>query len=221
MTSLYDEYSRINNAKTDIYNILSNNGIDNIPYTISNYYTILNSAIMDKNEFDNANYIKFYRNNDLYRITRTINGDGSYIACDNEDITDLFVGNSVTNLSFAFYNCFNLKNIVIGSNVNNMYYAFFGCRNLSGNAYIYSNTLTNTQYCFINRDINARLNIYVHAGSSTNTYIYQKARIANALFNKIYIFTRNTSNSCYYNASCNTYVYYVNNVEDAYKANEL
>lgn len=123
------------------------------------------------------------------------------------------VGNKVLNMAYAFYNCVNFNQVpIIGSNVTNMAYAYaYSFHSKSGNIYIYSPNVTNVYNCFY-RTSASRINVYVLAGSTTNTTIhantYNKSVSGSAI-------TWTSASGYKYNKICNIYIYPVSNVEEA------
>ena len=86
-------------------------------------------------------------------------------------IMNRFDCNSCTDMSETFRTCYNLTGSIpnIPNSVTNMSYAFFNCSNLSSsNVYIHSNNISNATSCFYN--MRNTMNIYVHAGTTYNTF---------------------------------------------------
>ena len=90
-----------------------------------------------------------------------------------------------------------------------------GCINLIGNAYFYSRIVNNSTSCFADKNNSKRLNIYVPAGSTTNTTVhYNNTR---SLIGKNITWT--DAGSYQYNTAYNIYIYPVANVAAAAIAN--
>ena len=125
-------------------------------------------------------------------------------------------GNSVTTMAYAYYRCTNLTGPpACGSKVTNMLDAYLNCKNLSGNAYFYSSSVSKMTYCFGGRNnCNKRLNIYVTAGSKTNTQLHYNNTYSISLINKAKI-TWTDNGTCQYNTQYNVYIYPVSNVAQA------
>jgi hypothetical protein len=94
---------------------------------------------------------------------------------------------------------------------------YANCPNIRGNAYFYSNRISEVGNCFKGRNTSNRLNIYVHSGTTSNTSL--KTTNNKSLFGATVTWTTDSTNNCYYNTSYNTYVYYVTNVAAAKEAN--
>ena len=181
-------------------------------------------------------------------MTKCIIPDGTTLSSTNfssrfssmKNLKTVELPNSVTNLAKAFYMCSNLTTAVCGPNVvdmysaysqcgrlttavcgpkvNNMSSAYSSCSKIQGNAYFYSNLVSNVRSCFRGRSTENRLNIYVTANSKTNsTLTYYSNSIS--LVGKNVAWTVDTANSCKYNTAQNIYIYYVANVEEARIAN--
>jgi hypothetical protein len=95
-----------------------------------------------------------------------------------------------------------------------MSHTYVNCYNLSGNAYIYSNNITDTNCCFLGRNSSKQLNIYVHANTNTNTIFHSTG--ANLVGD---IFTLTNAGTYSYNTAYNIYIYPVANVEASRIAN--
>jgi hypothetical protein len=108
---------------------------------------------------------------------------------------------------------------VCGEKVTSMYNTYSYCINLHGNAYFYSNSVSNVKDCFYGRNTSNRLNIYVHAGTTTSTKVMNTSR-SYSLTGKTITWTDNfATNGCYYNTAQNIYIYPVANVAAARAAN--
>jgi hypothetical protein len=122
-------------------------------------------------------------------------------------------------MSGAYIYCWNLSGYPIcGNNVTNMYNAYYRCYDISGNAYFYSNKVSNVGNCF--RDVNKTLNVYVPANSVTlNTCL--RTSYGESLSGTSVTWTNDyASNGCYYNTQCRIYIYPVENVRASYLDNE-
>ena len=118
-------------------------------------------------------------------------------------------GNNVTNMAYAYYNCRNLTGSpVCGNNVINMANAYSLCNNLWGNAYFLSPNVANVANCFYRRNVRKRLNIYVQAGSTTNTVVHYN----NTFSLTGASITWTNAGSYQYNTASNIYIYPVANV---------
>ena len=119
-------------------------------------------------------------------------------------------GDNVTNMAWAYAYCYNLTGApVCGNNVTNMAYAYYNCKNLWGNAYVLSPNVTNVASCFYGRNVSKRLNIYVQAGSTTNTVVhYNNMSSLTGGFS----ITWTNAGSYQYNTASNIYIYPVANV---------
>ena len=95
---------------------------------------------------------------------------------------------------------------------------YYNCTNIQGNAYFYSNSVSNVYRCFYKRNTSNRLNIYVHAGTITNTSVHNTSSTYSLTGTEI-TWTSDTTNNCRYNTAQNIYIYYVANVEAARLAN--
>lgn len=132
-------------------------------------------------------------------------------------------GNKVTNMYHTYYGCHSLTGApACGENVMDMDHAYHNCYNISGNAYFYSNKVRTVQSCFYGRNTSRRLNI--HVPKTGLNYSYNT--LATCLHNGNTSFVRNVitwsqSGVNYYNTFYNIYIYPVDNVEQAYKENEL
>jgi hypothetical protein len=141
---------------------------------------------------------------------------GTYYNCTN--LTTAVCGPNVTDMRYAYSNCRNLTTAVCGNNVSYIDNTYRNCTNIRGNAYFYSNNISSVCNCFNGRSTSNRLNIYVHAGSTSNT----RLRYSNALsiFGASAVtWSTNSTNNCFYNTRRNVYVYYVANVEASRIAN--
>ena len=92
-----------------------------------------------------------------------------------------------------------------------MSYAYYYCSKLSGNAYFYSQEITNVKYCFKVGNREPRLNIYVIKDSVTNDTIH----ITNSLSLGGTTITWTDEGAYQYNTQYNIYIYPVANVEQA------
>ena len=139
----------------------------------------------------------------------------AYVNCTN--LTTAACGNNVIDMTGAYANCNNLTTAVCGPNVTSMIGAYRGCTNIHGNTYFYSNSIANAANCFQGRNTSNRLNIYVHAGTTTNTTVMYTN--AYSLVGTTITWTTDTANNCSYNTVRNLYIYHVSNVAEARAAN--
>ena len=128
-------------------------------------------------------------------------------------------GDKVTAMSSAYRNCHNLTGPAIaGKNVTNMAYTYADSANISRNAYIFSSNITCAWGSFVNKGPNG-LNIYVPRNSSTlNKFLYNNSY---SIINRSVEWVNDISNARYYNEARGLYIYPVDDVERAYKENEL
>jgi hypothetical protein len=92
---------------------------------------------------------------------------------------------------------------------------YYGCNNITGNTYFYSNNITNVCNCFYGRNNSTRLNIYVHANTTTNTTV-MTASTSSLVGSEITWIDDTATNGCHYNTQYNIYVYPVASVKEAY-----
>lgn len=137
----------------------------------------------------------------------------AYFKCSN--LTTPVCGDNVQQMGYAFAHCTNLTTAVCGPNVIGIGYAYYNCPNISGNVYFYSNSITNVRNCFYGHNTSNRLNIYVHAGTTTNTYIH-RSNVQSLVGATV---TWTNKGTYQYNATRNIYIYPVANVEEARIAN--
>lgn len=145
-----------------------------------------------------------------------INMSMTYYNCQNI-IGSPICGDNVTTMYNTYYNCQNLTGSpVCGNKVTNMYGTYARCINLHGNAYFYSNNISNVAYCFDIRNTSNRLNIYVHENTtSLNTLLINNS---NSLIGANIEWTNDMANTgTYYNTYHNIYICPVANVYDAYE----
>lgn len=116
------------------------------------------------------------------------------------------IPDSVVNMDNFLYSgaSFN-RPITIGNNVVNAYYAFYNCKMLSQNIIIHSNVLNNCKGMFGSKNNSKRLNIFVHAGSSTETKV--KNATTNSVVGSALTWTADAENNCCYNTAYNIYIY--------------
>jgi hypothetical protein len=100
-----------------------------------------------------------------------------------------------------------------------MYQTYYNCYNLHGNAYFYSNSISNVVKCFCGRNTSNKLSIYVHEGSTTNTKVMNTDFLYSLTGSTITWTNDYATNGCYYNTSQNIYIYPVANVAAAREAN--
>ncbi|MBQ2013043.1 MAG: leucine-rich repeat protein, partial [Bacteroidaceae bacterium] len=141
--------------------------------------------------------------------------NGAYYNCTN--LTTAVCGNNVTYMNEAYSRCSSLITAVCGNNVTSIASAYFNCTNIQGNTYFYSNSISGVRNCFYNRSSDNRLNIYVHAGTITNTRI--RYTNSSSLVGTTITWTTDATNNCSYNTAYNLYIYHVANVEAARIAN--
>jgi hypothetical protein len=133
------------------------------------------------------------------------------------NLTTAACGNKVTSMYQTYSGCTNLTTAVCGPNVITISGAYYNCTNIQGNAYFYSNKISSVQNCFYNRNTSNRLNIYVHAGTTTNNTVMTTN--TRSLIGTSITWTTDATNNCSYNTARNLYIYYVANVEAARIAN--
>jgi hypothetical protein len=126
-------------------------------------------------------------------------------------------GNKVTNMAYAYYNCRKLSGgVVVGQNVTNMYYTYYYAANLHGNMYVYSPSVNVVRNCLYSRNTSNRLNIYVLAGTTSNTYFHGNYYTNSIVGVNI---TWTNAGTYQYNTTRNIYIYPVANIEEARIAN--
>jgi hypothetical protein len=96
---------------------------------------------------------------------------------------------------------------------------YTNCYNLTGNAYFYSNNISNISNCFSGRYNTTALNIYVHNNTtSLNTLLINNT---SSLVGQSITWTDDiAANGCHYNTAFNIYIYPVENVENTRLENE-
>ena len=189
-----------------------------------------------------GNNVKLYRNSEndiithisfkgsttltsIVSMTDSItNMTNAFCDCSNL-ISRPMCGNNVITMDCAYKNCRSLtRGPILGSNVTNMKETFNGCTNINGNGYIYSNKVNFASNCFRNRSNSKMLNLYVpitgyNATHNTlNTFLKTDS---SSIVGSVISWTNDTANNRYYNTVQNICIYPVNNVEQAYKENEL
>lgn len=147
-----------------------------------------------------------------------INMNDTYRNCTNLTGSPV-CGNNVTSMSWTYCDCYNLTGSpACGKNITSMSRAYYNCRNLHGNAYFYSPNISDVYGCFYKRNTSNRLNIYVTKDSTSLTTLL--ANTSSSMYMSFITWTNDlATNGYYYNASYNTYVYPVTNVEAARLAN--
>jgi hypothetical protein len=139
---------------------------------------------------------------------------GAYRYCYN--LTTAVCGPNVTDMSDAYRYCTNLTTAVCGPNVTDMTRTYISCTNISGNFYVYSNSVWTFDTTFYNRNTSNVLNIYVHAGTRSNTYLTYYTN-SHSIVGKPITWTASGVNR--YNTAYNIYIYPVANVEATRIAN--
>ena len=172
-TDMSDAFRCCNNLTGSIPNIP--NSVINMYDVFSFCYNLTGSIPNIPNSVTNMSYAF----ESCYRLTGSIpnipnsvtNINGAFFCCYNLTGSIPNIPNSVINVSYAFYRCYNLTGSIpsIPNSVTNVSYAFFNCSNLSSsNVYIHSNNISNATNCFYN--MRNTMNIYVHAGTTYNTF---------------------------------------------------
>jgi hypothetical protein len=136
--------------------------------------------------------------------------------CNCTNLTTAVCGTNVTDMYMTYYNCTNLTTAACGPNATNMRSAYQGCTNIQGNFYIYSNFVNNFSLCFDGRNTSQMLNIYVHAGTTSNIALTNVTGGSSIAGNLI---SWTTSGANRYNARYNIYIYPVANVDAVRIAN--
>ena len=127
-------------------------------------------------------------------------------------------GENVTNMSHTYENCPNIIGpVVIGEKVTTMNSTFEGCTNLSGNVYICSNSVDSMSRCFMGRNFQSALNIYI---PTTLFNTINSAAFSSALTGYMITFANQTEYNRYHNTQYNLDIYPVTNVKNAYIENE-
>jgi hypothetical protein len=111
----------------------------------------------------------------------------------------------------AYCGCVNLTTAIVGESVTNAQGAYANCTNLSGNAYIYANSV-NTLRLFADRSNSKSLSIYVHKNSSTFNSVLRTNAASIVGYNISWNY--DNTNERYYNSVYNIYVYPVANVAE-------
>ena len=171
--------------------------IEVAPVSMSNWFYNARNMTTNIDNFSNLN------------MDNLINMAYAYYSCRNLTGTPV-CGKNVTDMHYAYAYCYNLTGApVCGNNVTNMAYAYYNCKNLWGDAYVLSPNVTNVASCFYGRNVRKRLNIYVQAGSTTNTVVhYNNMSSLTGGFSIIWT----NAGSYQYNTASNIYIYPVANV---------
>lgn len=245
--SIQSELSRIVNAKQDIYNYLNSKNVFVPNYVTFEEYPKYINLVRFSSSASSENSVTIYNGNNIVGmcILDNISTSPSFYNYQNT-ITEISVGNLVTNMSEAFMSCANLTgNAACGDNVINMYgayracgqltgpavcgpnvvnmvYAYQYCVSIGGNAYFYSPNVSNAVNCFNGKNNSRLLNIYVPANSTTFNTVTKSATSPfqarrNSITGAPITFTNN--GICSYNTRSNIYVYPVDNVAAARAAN--
>jgi hypothetical protein len=96
--------------------------------------------------------------------------------------------------------------------------AYRNCTKIKGNAYFYSSVVSNVRNCFNGKNRSNRLNIYVVAGSTTNTTVH--CNNAFCIVGSSTGMNWTNGGSYQYNKYYNIYIYPVANVAAARAANK-
>ena len=171
-----------------------------------------------------TNIANFYNNvyYNCFNLTTAACGENvtdmsnAYSSCAR--LTTAVCGNNVTDMDNAYCNCINLRVAACGENVTYMESTYQNCPNIQGNAYFYSNNVTNLRNCFGGRNTSNRLNIYAHNGSTTRSKLTYTNSLS--LIGTTITWTNDTANNRLYNTTYNIYIYPVANVRETYLANE-
>ena len=204
------------NSERDYINTVSFRG--NVALESLSYY-FYNCAMLSKFDVANLsldNVTNMYR---TYYNCRNLTGSpvcgpnvtsmfGTYWDCTNLTGSPV-CGNHVIDMNHAYRNCRNLiGSPVCGPNVTNMANTYTNCKKLWGNAYFLSPNVANVANCFYGRNVRKRLNIYVQAGSTTNTVVHYN----NTFSLTGASITWTNAGSYQYNTASNIYIYPVANV---------
>lgn len=138
------------------------------------------------------------------------------------------LGNNVNDMYRAFYNCFNLNQpftipdsvmnlveafnycsafnspVVIGNNVTSLNYTFYNCKKMGQDIVIHAKNVTTVRYMLGGKNNSIRVNIFVHAGSSTENTIRTASQ---GVTGSSMYWTNDPENNCFYNTTYNIYVY--------------
>ena len=138
------------------------NGCYDLGYNLNN---LTNLEILNVNTFvnynDSTSVLSLYKYNTIKNIKITSNAQFNdntnrfMVSLGNTSATDIiFDVPNLTNISYAFTNCFNLTNLSLNCpNLTNMCYAFRNCSNLSSIPTI-PNSVTDLKHTFENTAIN-------------------------------------------------------------------
>ena len=230
--------NNFSNAFKHLSNLVSvdlHNGVSNISYGFYNCIN-LTTAVCGPNvtnlsyAYDNCANLTtaacgpnvIYMNNTYSNCTNlraavcgsnVIDMVNTYYNCIN--LTTAVCGPNVTDMQQAYGDCKNLTTAVCGPNVINMKYTYSNCTNIQGNTYFYSKYIQSCERCFGSRSLSNRLNIYVHANTTTNTTVHRE----NYKSLEGNLITWTNAGDYQYNTYYNIYIYPVANVEEARIAN--
>ena len=131
----------------------------------------------------------------------------AYTFCDcNKFNQPVIIPDSVTTMCETFRNCRNLNvPMSIGAGVTNLSGAFKNCSNFGSNVTVLSSGVTNIKNMFYGKNNSKRVNVFVPAGSTTNTTFNNVAPMFNV---SSVTMTNDTANNCRYNTARNIYVYW-------------
>ena len=184
--------------------------VTNMAYAYYSCYNLTGAPVCG----NNVTYM-YYAYCSCYSLTGSpVCGDNvtnmawAYYYCNN--LTGAPVcGNNVTDMANTYANCTNLTGSpVCGNKVTNMSNTYRNCNHLWGNAYFLSPNVANVANCFYGRNVRKRLNIYVQAGSTTNTVVHYN----NTFSLTGASITWTNAGSYQYNTASNIYIYPVANV---------
>lgn len=174
--------NNLKNVKQDIANAIRSKGVE-VPETFK--IDELSGYVDQIETYDMSRSVCAYNGSELIQLWHSDDG-----------ISDKSMYNIQTNIT----------NIKVGENVTNIVNTFYNCQNVSGNAYFYSSNISNVRNCFYNRNTPNRLNLYVPSNSTTlNTCL---DNTTSSLVGKAITWTDDyTTNGYYYNTSYNIYIY--------------
>lgn len=198
-----NEVNRINNAKHDIANAIRSKGVDlSSSIKIDGYPDYINTI----KQYDKNYSVQAYNGNNMVSYTYSLIGDFRK-ACFGfgfGNITNIYVGKNITNLSEAFYGCNITCDFVCPENIIDISRCFM-YSNCSGNHY-YNNCLNirNVSNSYYGKTGN-RLNIFT---IPENQNIFLNSSIGSTYWEEImYETIPENYNYCYYNTYSNIYVY--------------
>lgn len=121
----------------------------------------------------------------------------------------IVIGNGINGMLNAFLNCSALRcDVIIGTGVKSLTRAFYNAH-IGGNIRILSKNVATFNYAFwsgLAATKNTRINIFVPAGSTTNSVIFQNGTYLRQSGNLSW--ATNANNNCKYNAAWNVYIYW-------------